>query len=87
MYAINLEECIRQGSITNYIKYKISSEVEVVGLALYNKTLVALCSDSVIRMWDVETQNSLRGAAIEGIGRPHCLSFSKDGQYLLIGSY
>lgn len=86
VYSINLEECMRNGSIAGYIKYKISAEVDVLGLALHDRALVALCNDSVVRTWDVESGSSLRGVAIEAVGVPSCLSFSKDGRYLLVGT-
>jgi WD40 repeat protein len=48
--------------------------------------LVALCNDKVLRVWDIESTNQLKGIALENIGRPTCFCFSKSDAYLLIGT-
>jgi WD40 repeat protein len=51
-----------------------------------NTILVALCSDRVLRVWDLESTNMLKGIAIENVGRPICFNFSKNDGMLLIGT-
>ena len=44
-----------------------------------------MCNDSVLRIWDRETTVSLKGILIEA-GMPTCMSFSKNMEYLLVGT-
>lgn len=74
------------GSIVNYTKFKLPPEITALNITVDNNKLVAICKDSNLRVWDIESGNALKGAPIERSGEPTCLSFSKDGEYLLIGT-
>jgi hypothetical protein len=52
LLSVRLPDCIRAGSIKEYTKYKMP-EVSAVAIALAVGAgkLVALCSDSYIRVW------------------------------------
>lgn len=39
-----------------------------------------------MRVWDTETSSPLKGIAIENVGKPLCFAFSKNKNYLLIGT-
>jgi len=53
--------------------------VYALNLAVGGNKLAAICSDFNLRVWDMDTGNALKGAALDKIGEPTCLSFSKDG--------
>ncbi len=52
-------------------------EVSVVAMGVGLNKLIALCSDNNLRIWDCQTTASLKGIAIERVGQPTCLAFSK----------
>lgn len=86
IYGIDLLETVKAGTIPNYVKFKIAAnETQATHIATSHKLLVALCSDNVMRVWDRESTNSLRGAAID-VGSPTCLSFSDGMGNLLLGT-
>ena len=61
-------------------------EVRAVALAICSKKLVALCSDNHLRVWDCHSATPLKGIYIERAGEPISLSFSKESEYLLVGT-
>lgn len=58
----------------------------MLALAVGNRKLVALCSDCNLRVWDCESGTVLKGIAIERVGEPVCLAFSKEHEHLLVGT-
>jgi hypothetical protein len=64
IYSINIPEAINAGAINNYTKFKLPPEVFATDLAINNTKLVALCTDYNLRVWDCDTANPLKGAAL-----------------------
>lgn len=67
LLAIRLPECLKAGYIPNYIKFKLP-EARAIALAAFHNKLVALCSDSSLRVWDSDSGSALKGIAIERVG-------------------
>ena len=61
-------------------------EVRAISLAAGSKKLVAICSDNHLRVWDCDSCAVLKAINIERSGELTCLSFSKESEYLLVGT-
>lgn len=86
LFGIRLADCIKAGTISHYTKYKMA-EVKTSAIAVGANKLVALCSDSHLRVWDIETATVLKGIALDSrTGEPVCMSFSKEAEHLLVGT-
>lgn len=61
-------------------------EVRATALAITNRKLVAICSDNHLRVWDCDSCAPLKAIYVERLGELTCLSFSKEGEHLLVGT-
>ena len=86
LFALSLPEAVRLRSINQFVRFKLPQDVTPLTLALAPNELVAPCSDNNLRVWDTNTTNPMKGAELSGIGQPTCATFSKDSEYLLIGT-
>lgn len=63
LFSVKLADSIKSGHIVYHNKYKMP-EVNVTSLAIGSNKLVALCSDSNLRVWDCDSSSALKGIAI-----------------------
>jgi WD40 repeat protein len=69
-----------------FTRFKLPPEVLSIGHSVSNSRLVAICNDNNMRVWDCDSGAALKGVVLDRSGEPTCLTFSKDGEYLLIGT-
>jgi hypothetical protein len=72
--------------IDTYGKYKIAQEAVIVDFVVANKKLIGLSNDKSIKVWDIDSYNSLKGVSLSEYGRFICIALSKNDEFLLCGT-